>query len=114
MSKGGCADRNDRAQHAQARWKPPLELLPVVLDPLPQRMAALGMGSQGGDWQVDVLALDVFAEREVEGALDELRGLGATERAQGRVALVSGGGMESLIDKRIILCKVSIIQSHLV
>lgn len=70
-----CRDGHNGAQHAQARRQSPLKLSPVVLDPHPERNAALRMRPQGSNRQVDVLTLDVFAERKVEGALDELRGL---------------------------------------
>jgi hypothetical protein len=108
MSEAGCCDGDDRAEHAQARGQSPLEFLPVVLDPLPERVAAFLMRPQCRDGQIDVLTLDVLAESKVEGTLDQFRRFGATERTERRVTLVTRGGVEVLLDNGVILSCVSI------
>jgi len=41
VCEAGRGNGHDGAQHAQTRRQPPLEFFPVVLDPLPERVAAL-------------------------------------------------------------------------
>ena len=59
-----------------------------MLHPCPEGVDAGGVGAQGGDGQVEVLALDVVGEGQGEGALDEVGVGGAAQGPEGRVALV--------------------------
>jgi hypothetical protein len=107
VGEARCGDRDDRAQHAQARRQPALKFRPVLFDPLPQRVAAFLVRPQRCDGEVDVLALDVLAEGKVESALDELGCLCAAEGAKSGVALVGGGSAFEFFDNGVVLGRVS-------
>lgn len=82
------ADLHDGTQHGEAGGQFLLENGPVVLHPFPEGVDAGGVGAEGGDGEVEVLALDVVGERERQGALDEFGVGGPAQGAQGCVALV--------------------------
>lgn len=67
------------------------------------------MGAEGGDGEVEVLALDVVAEGEGEGAADEGRVRGAAEGAQRRVALVGVARGAVFVQDGVVLCGVGMV-----
>ncbi len=86
--EAGCADRDHGAEHGEACREAAGQLVPVHCHPLEQRVDAVGVGAESADGHVDILLLDLVADGEGEGALDELGVLGAAERAESSVALV--------------------------
>jgi len=67
------------------------------------------VGAEGGDGEVEVLALDVVAEGEGEGAVDEGRVRGAAEGAQRRVALVGVARGAVFVQDGVVLCGVGLV-----
>lgn len=102
-SEGGCRDRDDRAHQWQADRQSPLQLLPVVLDKLPECIAALGMSTQPREGQVDILLLHICAEGEIKRALDELWGLGTSKCTKSSVALEARLAVDSLVQDNLVL-----------
>lgn len=102
--EAGGADLDDGAEHGEAGRQFLLEHGPVGLHPAPEGVDAGGVGAEGGDGEVEVLALDVVAEGQGEGALDEGRVGGAAEGAQGRVALVGVARGAVYLEDGVVLC----------
>src|SRR5262249_53035016 len=61
------------------------------------------VAAQAARGHVNVLVLDLAAEEQVQGPLDELRLLGTTQATQGRVAFVTVGRGAVKVENRIVL-----------
>lgn len=101
--KGRGCDCNDGAHQRQTDRQPLLQLLPVVLDKLPECVTALRVSTQTRKGQVDILSLDVCAEREVECALNEFWRLGPSKCSESSVALETRLGIDGLVQDNLVL-----------
>lgn len=91
LRQAGCRNLHHGAQGWECGREAFVELIPVLRQPREECLDTLGVTTQTGSGEGDVLTLDLAAEEQAECLLDKLWLLSTTQGAQGSVALITVG-----------------------